>query len=45
MTFTYGALGLGYYSQQPDGSMGKVTKLGWSQVTNAPVTTDLLPNF
>jgi type VI protein secretion system component Hcp len=32
--FVYGALVVAYYPQQPDGSAGKLTALGWSQITN-----------
>jgi type VI protein secretion system component Hcp len=45
VSFAYGGLSLGYYPQQPDGSVGKLTKMGWSQVTNTAITMDLLTNF
>jgi type VI secretion system secreted protein Hcp len=45
VTFVYGGLSLGYYPQQPDGSVGKVTKMGWSQVTNSLITADVLTTF
>ena len=43
--FMYGALTLGYYPQQPDGSLGKLVKSGWSEVTNAQTGAETLPNF
>jgi type VI secretion system secreted protein Hcp len=45
VSFAYGSLSLGYYPQQPDGSFGKVTKLGWSQMTNTALASDGLTNF
>jgi hypothetical protein len=45
VSFAYGSLSLGYYPQQPDGSFGKVTKLGWSQMTNTALGSDGLTNF
>jgi type VI secretion system secreted protein Hcp len=45
VTFAYGALTVGYYPQQPDGSLGKITKLGWSQVTNTSTGAEALSGF
>jgi type VI secretion system secreted protein Hcp len=41
----YGGLTVGYFPQQPDGSLGKLTKLGWSQVTNTATGPDTLTTF
>jgi type VI secretion system secreted protein Hcp len=45
VTFAYGALALGYYPQKPDGSLGTLTKLGWSQVTNTATGAETLSGF
>ena len=45
VTFNYGALTLGYYSQTSDGSFDTLTKLGWSQITNMPAKDDALQRF
>ena len=43
--FAYGSLAVGYYPQQPDGSFGRPTKLGWSQITNTATGPDALSTF
>jgi type VI protein secretion system component Hcp len=39
----YGGLVVGYYPQQPDGSLGKLLSLGWSVITNTRTDTNTLP--
>jgi type VI protein secretion system component Hcp len=43
LEFAYGALVVGYYPQQPDGSLGKLLALGWSVVTNTRTDANGLP--
>ena len=45
VTFAYGALAVGYYPQKPDGSLGQLTKQGWSQVLNQATGADTLKGF
>ena len=45
LTFAYGALGLGYYPQKPDGTLGTAVKTSWSQVTNTEAPADILAGF
>ena len=45
LTFAYGALGIGYYPQKPDGTFGTAVKASWSQVTNTEAPPDILAGF
>jgi type VI secretion system secreted protein Hcp len=45
VTFAYGGLAVGYYSQKPDGSLGKPTKQGWSEMLNKPTGPETLQGF
>jgi type VI secretion system secreted protein Hcp len=45
VTFMYGALSLGYYTQNPDGTLGQIVKQGWSQVLNKPPTEEILVGY
>ena len=45
LTFAYGALGIGYYPQKPDGTFGTAVKTSWSQVTNTEAPPDILAGF
>ena len=45
LTFAYGALGIGYYPQKPDGTFGTAVKTSWSQVTNTEAPADILAGF
>ena len=49
MTFVYGALGLGYYPQKPDGTLATTpVRTTWNQMTNTevpPAGTDLYNTF
>lgn len=45
LTFAYGAMGIGYYPQKPDGTFGTSVKSSWSQLTNSEATSDILTGF
>jgi type VI secretion system secreted protein Hcp len=45
VTFAYGGLAVGYYPQKPDGSLGQLTKQGWSEVLNKPTGPETLQGF
>jgi type VI secretion system secreted protein Hcp len=45
ITFTYGGLTLGYFLQKPDGSLGPLTKQGWSQILNKATGPETLAGF
>ena len=45
LTFAYGALAIGYYPQEPDGTLGTAVKSSWSQVTNSEAQPDILAGF
>ena len=45
LTFAYGALAIGYYPQQADGSLGTAVKASWNRVTNSEAPPDILTGF
>jgi type VI secretion system secreted protein Hcp len=45
VTFVYGALAVGYYPQRPDGSLGQLTKQGWSQMLDKQTGPETLQGF
>ena len=45
LTFAYGASGIGYYPQKPDGTLGAAVKTSWSQITNTEAPADILAGF